>query len=597
MRWNKPTIAAAVGALMVVAACGSGSDSGSGDTEEFQEGGGKGQVIDMTRSEGPAPPVEGAAEGGTVDVYSDAGLNTMMPSEVYYTNAGAISSGLVNRSLTQFVYNKDTDDITLIPDLATSWEPNEDNTEWTFTIREGIKYENGDPVEMEDFATGAMLSMDRHTFPEGATYSNNFFLHGGCDPSDKELYEGYYQSGPEYDGVEINGNEITYKMACPFPDMPYWGSFGAMGPIPEDAIDTQAELKEYVNHPLATGPYMFDNYVPEKELTLVKNPEWDPNSDPGRHQYVDQWNMDFDTDTAKIDNIILEDSQPAALTFDDLLASTYLRMKQDAPDRLVPGPEACTWFLAPDYRKVTEIEVRQALAYGFPYEAFLEAGGEVIGATAEYPTSNIMPPGIPGRVEYNVTPGLEPGKTDPAKAKELLAKAGYDPGEYEITWLYQRDDEEAVAQKDQVVKGLEEAGFSVRPVATTTEAYSTEREEVDSSLNLRFAGWCSDFPSGGSWMPPLFQTTNLDAEGLAANYSVFSEKSVDQRIAEINQITDATEQATAWNDLEKMMQQKYLPAIPVYYTGAIQGRGSAVQNMDVDPAFGMPTFKDMWAQQ
>ena len=502
MRWNKPTIAAAVGALMVVAACGSGGSDSDTDTEEFQEGGGKGQVIDMTRSEGPAPAVEGAAEGGTVDVYSDAGLNTMMPSEVYYTNAGAISSGLVNRSLTQFVYNKDSGDITLIPDLATSWEPNADNTEWTFTIREGIKYENGDPVEMEDFATGVMLSMDRHTFPEGATYSNNFFLHGGCDPNDKELYEGYYTSGPEYDGVEINGNEITYKMACPFPDMPYWGSFGAMGPIPEDAIDTQAELKDYVNHPLATGPYMFDNYIPEKELTLVKNPEWDPNSDPGRHQYVDQWNMDFDTDTAKIDNIVLEDSQPAALTFDDLLASTYLRMKQDAPDRLVPGPEACTWFLAPDYRKITEIEVRQALAYGFPYEAFLEAGGEVIGATAEYPTSNVMPPGIPGRVEYNVLPGLEPGKTDPAKAKELLAKAGYDPGEYEVTWLYQRDDEEAVAQKDQVVKGLEEAGFSVRPVATTTEAYSTEREEVDSSLNLRFAGWCSDFPSGGSWMPP-----------------------------------------------------------------------------------------------
>jgi peptide/nickel transport system substrate-binding protein len=597
MRWNKPTIAAAVGALMVVAACGSGGDSGSDTEEQFLEGGGKGQVIDMSRSEGPAPPVEGATEGGTVDVYSEAGLNTMMPSEVYYTNAGAISSGMVNRSLTQFVYNKDSDDITLIPDLATSWEPNDDNTEWTFTIREGIKYENGDPVEMEDFATGAMLSMDRHTFPEGATYSNNFFLHGGCDPNDKELYEGYYQSGPEYDGVEINGNEITYKMACPFPDMPYWGSFGAMGPIPEDAIDTQAELKDYVNHPLATGPYMFDNYVPEKELTLVKNPEWDPNSDPGRHQYVDQWNFDFDTDTAKIDNIVLEDSQPNALTFDDLLASTYLQMKQAAPDRLVPGPEACTWFLAPDYRKITEIEVRQALAYGFPYEAFLEAGGEVVGATAEYPTSNVMPPGIPGREEYNVLPGLEPGKTDPAKAKELLAKAGYDPGEYEVTWLYARDDEEEVAQKDQVVKGLEEAGFSVRPVATTDAAFSTDREEVDSSLNLRFAGWCSDFPSGGSWMPPLFQTTNLEAEGLAANYSVFSEKSVDQRIAEINQITDPEEQATAWNDLEKMMQQKYLPAIPVYYTGAIMGRGSAVQNMDVDPTFGMPTFKDMWVQQ
>jgi len=599
MRWKKPATTAAVGALVAVAACGGGTDS-SDTSEEFIEGGGKGQVIDMTRSEGPAPPVEGAVQGGTIDVYSDAGLNTMMPSEVYYTNAGSISSSMVERSLTQFVYDKESGDITLIPDLATSWESSNNNTEWTFTIRDGIKYENGDPVEMEDYLTGIKLSMDRTTFPEGATYSNNFFLHGGCDPSDKEVYEGYYTSGPDYDGAEIDGNKLIIHMACPFPDMPYWGSFSAIGPIPEDAIDTQAELKDYVNHPLATGPYMFDEYTPEKSLTLVRNPEWDPNSDPGRHAYPDQYNMDFDVDTAKVDNIMLEDSQPSALTFDDLLSSTYLRMKQSDTDRIVPGPEACTWYLAPDYRKITQKKVREALGYGFPYEAYLEATGEVIGATAKFTTSNVMPPGIPGREEYNVLPGLKPGETDPEKAKQLLAEAGYQPGEYEVTWMYARDDTDGVygtAGKDQVVKGLEEAGFDVRPVASTTAAYSTDREDANSSLNLRLGGWCSDFPSGGSWIPPLFQTTNLDAEGLAANYGVFSEKSIDQGIAEINKMSDTTQQAKAWNDLEKEMQEKYYSTIPIFYTGAIMAHGSAIQNMDVDPAFGMPTFKDMWVKQ
>jgi peptide/nickel transport system substrate-binding protein len=597
MRWKKPATTAAVGALVVVAACGGGSDSGTSDSQTFIEGGGKGQVIDMSRSEGPAEPVEGATEGGTVNVLSEAGLNTMMPSEVYYTNAGAIASDLVMRSLTQFDYDKKTGDITLIPDLATSWTHNSDNTEWTFTIRDGIKYENGDPVEMEDFKTGAMMSMDRTTFPEGATYRNNFFLHGGCDPGDKEVYEGYYTTGPDYDGVEINGNKITYKMACPFPDMPYWGSFPALGPIPEDAINTQAKLKDYVNHPLATGPYMFDHYVPEKELTLVRNPEWDPNTDPSRHAYPDEYDMDFDVDSAKTDNIMIEDSEPTSLTYDDVQSSTYLKMKADSPDRLVPGPEACTWYLAPDYRKITEKKVREALAYGFPYEAYLEAAGEVVGATAKYPTSNVMPPGMPGREEYNVLPGLKPGETDPEKAKQLLAEAGYKPGEYKVTWLYQRDDQELVDAKDQVVKGLEAAGFTVQPVATTTAAYSTDREDANSSLNLRFAGWCSDFPSGGSWIPPLFQSTNLEAEGLAANYEVFSEPDVDRKIAEINKMSSAEEQAKAWNDLEKYIQEKYFAVAPVYYTGAIMAHGSAIQNMDVDPTFGMPTFKDMWVKQ
>lgn len=593
MRWKKPAITAAVGALLVAAACGGGGDDT--ETDEFVESGSKGSSIDETRVDGPAPPVDGATEGGTVKVYSDAGANTMMPSEVYYTNVGSISSGMVVRSLTQYVYDKKKNDIVLIPDLATAWEANDDNTEWTFTIREGIKYQDGTPVEMEDFVTGAMLSMDRTVFPEGATYSNNFFLHGGCDPSDKEVYEGYYTTGPEYDGVEVNGNEVTYKMACPFPDMPYWGSFGAMSPIPEDAIDTQQKLQAYETNPLATGPYMFESYIPEKELTLVRNPHWDPATDPGRHAYPDEYVMDFDTDTAKIDNIMIEDSEPNALTYDDVLASTYAKMKQSDPDRLAVGGVPCTWYLAPDYRKITEIEVRQALAYGFPYEAYLKAKGEVIGVTAQFAPSNITPPGIPEREEVNIT-GLEPGESDPEKAKELLASAGYEPGQYEVTWLYQRDDPEAVKAKDQVVKGLEEAGFTVLPKATTTEGFSDAREQVDSNLNLRFAGWCSDWPTMGSWIPPNFQTTNLEQEGLAANYAVFSEAEIDEGIQEINKM-DLAEQPAAWMELERTLLEKYFPGSPVYYTGVAMARGSAIQNMVVDTAFGMPTWKDLWVQE
>ena len=57
------------------------------------------------------------------------------------------------RSLTQYAYDADSNDMQLIPDMATDLgRPSEDNKEWTFTLRDGLKYEDGTPVKAEDVA-------------------------------------------------------------------------------------------------------------------------------------------------------------------------------------------------------------------------------------------------------------------------------------------------------------------------------------------------------------------------------------------------------------------------------------------------------------
>ena len=75
-----------------------------------------------------------------------------------------------------------------------------------------------------------------------------------------------------------------------FETLPYFVSFSQFSPIPE-AKDTKAELQQ---HPLATGPYMFKTFTQGTKLELVKrNPNWDPNTDPARHQYVDGFHFNF----------------------------------------------------------------------------------------------------------------------------------------------------------------------------------------------------------------------------------------------------------------------------------------------------------------
>ena len=583
MRLKRPIIAASTVGLLALAACGgSGDGPGDGGTDTFQEGGSAGKAQDPDR-QAPAPEIDGAQQGGTVRVNSVAGLNTMDPTEAYYVNTASILSSLVTRSLTQYVYDPDSKQMVLVPDIATDLgQHNDDYTEWTFEIRDGVKYENGQEVTADDIAFGIKRSFDRTTFPEGAAYSNDYFLDG-------DTYEGPYTGGGEYDGVVVDGNKLTIKMRKPFPDMPYWGAFPAIGPIPEGKA---SDPSKYAQHPLSTGPYMFDKYTPEKSLTLVKNPNWDPNTDPGRHQFVDTWDMKFDVPSAKVDQISLNDEGDGqvSLTYDNIQASNYVKAKQNASDRLVLGSSPCSFYWAPDYRKITDKEVRQALAYAYPYQNAWAAGGEIVGVTRQ-PGTNMMPPGIPERTEYNPLPDHEPGSTNADKAKQLLKESGNEG--YEISFLFAQDDPVSVDVKDAIVKGLKAGGFTPKPYATTIADISTLRADPNTKINVRSAGWCSDWPTGGSWFPPLFESTNLKAEGLGSNYAVFSEKDVDKRIADI-QMLPVDEQNKAWNELDKYIAETYFPTFSTGYDGVAMMHGSKIHNMFDDNVFAMPTWKDIW---
>lgn len=578
MRLKKPFIAATAAAAMVsLAACGSsGGTTSAQDTNTFKSGGNAGAAVDPNR-EAPAAEIDGAKAGGTVTVLSARGLTTMDPTEAYYVNTASILSGLVTRSLTQYAYDPDSNTMILVPDIATNTGvPNADFTEWKYTIRDGVKFEDGTPVTAQDVAYGILRSFDRDTFPGGASYSNDYFV-------DADKYKGPYKGGTDYKGIEVKGSTLTLHMAKPFLDMPYWGSFPAIGPIPQEGSDPAT----YAQHPMATGPYKFESYEPGESLTLVRNDQWDAATDPARHAYPDKYVFKFTENSKQLDQVILADTGAGAttLTFDSLLAADYQKARTEANDRTVLGSQPCTFMWWPDYRVIKDINVRRAIGYAYPYQDNWTAIGELVGVT-RVPGTSILPPGIPGRPDYNVL-GVEPGTTDPEKAKELLAKAGYQPGEFELKFLFATDDPNSVAGKGQIVKGLEAAGFKATPVASTVNEAPTLRADPNyDKINVRSFRWCSDWPSGGSWFPPLFSSNGSN------NYAEFSEPAVDKEIARIQQLP-IDEQPDAWGALDQTIEEKYYPVVNTGYSGVAMLHGSKIGDMVNDEVFGMPNWKDI----
>jgi peptide/nickel transport system substrate-binding protein len=328
---------------------------------------------------------------------------------------------------------------------------------------------------------------------------------------------------------------------------------------------------------------------------LVRNPNCDPKTDPARTQYPDGYDFKTQQQSEKIDQILLADSGSGqtTLTYDNLLAPDYQKMKQTASDRLTLGGTPCTYYWAPDNRKITNIKIRQALAWAYPYKNAILAAGLIPGVTA-IPASNLFPPGLPGRKAYNV---LNHGDfvTDPAKAKALLKQAG--AMGYEIKFLFRTDDTVNVKVKDAVVKALTEAGFKATPVPTTTADYSTARDNTKEDINVRAAGWCSDWPSGSTWIPNIYGSTNPNkTHSFGANYPAFSNKSVDNQINAVQKLP-LDQQAAAWNAMDKSIMQKYFPLFPQYYTGVAQAHGSRIQGDNDDNTLGMPTWKDIWVSK
>jgi peptide/nickel transport system substrate-binding protein len=590
MRRNKPLALVAGAAMFALAACGGGG-SESDDPQSDRTFTEQSDVAKDAEMQGPAPEVEGAETGGTITVYlpGDPGPSDLDPTGGWSVTGNSIQQALTSRSLTQYYRDPESGEMILVPDLATDLgTPNDDFTEWTFTIRDDATWENGNPVTAEEVAFGICRSMDSESFPSGpgTEYSQTYFEGAG-------EYKGPYtekddESCSKWGAVSVDGQDVTIKMAKTFPDMDYWGAFMAMGPAP---LGKASAPPNYGQNILSNGPYKVESFRANEELVLVKNDQWNPDSDPARHQYADKFIFKFNQDQAQVDQIMLSDNTESQTAVSTALGSNnYERANSELGDRLVQQSSQCTSFLSPDYEKITDINVRKAIAYGYPYNDMWLATGEVPGVT-RVPANSIMPPGMAGKSDYFADG--EQFTYQPDKAKELLAEAGYGDKPYPITMVYYEVDPLAVAGQKQFEKGMAEAGFDVKGIPVQVSPYDIWLDpdnKINKQLNLRGVNWCSDWPSGLTMLPPLVKTDAV------YNTARFSEPEVDEQINSIPEMPQ-DEQADAWGALDEKIGTEYFPIIPTAFRNDLFVFGSKIGNGVGDGAIGAPYYKALYVTQ
>ncbi|MEO6996449.1 MAG: ABC transporter substrate-binding protein [Terracoccus sp.] len=587
MRWTKVLTVGAVASLGLVTACGAPKADNTTPGGSQNSGGAQQRAtaaLDPT-AKGPAPEVAGAKKGGMVTVAYATVPQDMDPSNQFFQDT-AVILGLTHRALTQYVLRDGK--AVLVPDLATDLgTPSADGLSWTFTLKDGIKYEDGSPVKAADVVFAIKRSFDPDLAVNGPTYQRDFFKGGAA-------YKGPYQGDKNWKGVEATGDKtVVIHLEKKFSTLPYFVSFSQFSPIPE-AKDKKAD---YQLHPIATGPYMFDRYTPGTELYLKRNPNWDPATDPARNNYPDGYHFKWGVDDVKNQQSILASTGDDATTlnWDPLDSSLVPQIEGPKKDQFVEGLSPCNAVINMDATKIKDINVRKAIAKAWPFDSLHKAAGETSHAFT--PASTMIPPQVNGYLDFTVDGMNGKGDGDPAAAKKMLADAGYGPSKpYELIYYYTNDN--ATAQKvNQVRKQkLTAAGFKVTDIGVPGK----ERRGLVGKPNGKYnmlqspRGWCFDWPSGDAIIPPTVGSVALSSGG--TSFGNFSDAKIDSEIQRIQQLSIEA-QAPEWGKLDQWLQKTYLLAIPDNYAKGNTVFGSKLKNVLNNPNSGLTDLKGIWVDQ
>ena len=516
-------------------------------------------------------------KGGTLNVLMIADFEHLDPQRNYVSDALNFGSRLLYRSLTGYKSVPGKAGSELEPDLATDLgKASNGNKTWEFTIRDGVKYQDGTDVTCADLKYGIERSFSDQ-ITGGPSYAKDYL--GG----NSSTYKGPYvdKSADGLTSVTCDGKKVTFQLNRAIGDFNYTVSLPTFSPVPA-AKDTNIK---YDNVVWSTGPYQIQTYNRDKNMILVRNKSWDESTDPIRKAYPDTINVTFGIDGPTIDARLKADSgdDQSAVMLDSTIQGENLSAFLADPalkSRISSGFDGFVRYLAINTAKVTDVKVRQAIQLALNKKSYRGTrGGEQAGA---YATSTITP-ALSSHKDFKDRATDNP-EGDPAAATALLASDNVTaPVALKLDFANTATNAKSAAA---FKEGLERVAlFKVTLNAINPDVYYDTIGKTATQGDLSLAGWGPDWPSGSSVIPPLFDGRQIKPEGNQI-FSQLNDPAVNSGIDAANAETDLTKQATMWGDLDQLVVVDKAAVIPLIYGTTNQMVGSKVKGAFLHAFYG-----------
>jgi peptide/nickel transport system substrate-binding protein len=361
-----------------------------------------------------------------------------------------------------------------------SWSMSSDAMTWTFRLKHGLKFSNGDPLTASDFVYSFQRVVNLPKNPAAWLVTQM----------------GITADNVTQQVVASDPYTLTIKLTQPIAP----GAFLDIMTFPTTAAVDAKVVKAHEtggdwghawldSHAAGSGPYTLNRWDRNSQIVLDANPRYDVGPKPTMSRVIFK---DVTESSTQFDLL----QKGGADIVQDLTHQQIQQIQSGSKYHVATTPDLSLWYLGMDVKNVPAFGnplVRQAVKYAIDYKGIVNdlVGGDAIE------NQGFVPKGMMG---YD---GALPYSQDVAKAKQLLQQAGYGSG-FSFDMLIQTADITGIPSSDiasKIKSDLAKVGITVNPrQIQASQLYTIMRAQQAQAV---FGNWSADYPDPDDFAKPF----------------------------------------------------------------------------------------------